>query len=412
MRDFLLGNPIKDIDLATSASTSETAALFDRVIPLGQRFGSVVVLYQNQTGEHLPVEVTTFREDGVYVDGRRPETIQRSSPQIDAQRRDFTINGLFYDPLKEEIIDYVEGQKDLENRLLRAIGDPDKRFEEDRLRMLRAVRFMSSFDLKMDHATEKALVRLSGELYPKTSIERVSQEIEKMESFSKEKSSLFITYSIQKGLFSSLIPSFKAEAPWSENLQEFIKLIHELPLPLQVFALYLWQQVEENHSFPGQEKVHQYCDFWKCSRAQRRLYQTVTSFLDLATKDPHISARLWIQLLLQAGLAQEIPPLLDRFATIAIFFARYSIHDVATKKHLIAFSKKWPAFYAERSKLLEKYRNKEALISAKEMISMGIPQGPEISRLQEMIFTQQMIQPNFSYEEAVELIRLHEGCDA
>ena len=136
VRDRLLGRTPGDHDVATSATPEQVEALFPRALTVGARFGVVVVPVEGGN-----VEVATFRADGRYVDGRRPEGVVFSDPPTDASRRDFTVNGLFEDPVTGEVLDYVGGRADLAARLLRAIGDPEARFREDHLRLLRAVRF-------------------------------------------------------------------------------------------------------------------------------------------------------------------------------------------------------------------------------------------------------------------------------
>lgn len=175
VRDYLLKTPSFDIDIATSASPDEVVELFERAIPIGKAFGVVMVLQPNQG-----FEVTSFRKDSLYVDGRRPESITFSTPEEDAKRRDFTINGLFYDPVENRVFDYVGGAQDLEKKIIRTIGDPLARFEEDRLRMIRAVRFATSFKFSIDPKTESAIVLLCDRLYPAVAKERVWQEFKKI----------------------------------------------------------------------------------------------------------------------------------------------------------------------------------------------------------------------------------------
>jgi poly(A) polymerase len=153
VRDLLRGVTPKDIDIATDARPEKVQKLFPRTYAVGAHFGVIVVL---QDG--LQFEVATFRSDGAYVDGRRPESVTFATAEEDAARRDFTINGMFFDPVPEQVIDFVDGRADLESRLVRAIGDPAQRFAEDRLRMLRAVRFATTLGFDIDPATWSALV--------------------------------------------------------------------------------------------------------------------------------------------------------------------------------------------------------------------------------------------------------------
>src|SRR5580700_9848755 len=136
VRDSLLGLEPADWDVATDAPPQKVRSLFSSTQAVGAAFGVILVRQGKST-----VEVATFRSDGVYEDGRRPSSVTFTSAQEDARRRDFTINGLFLDPIEDRVIDYVEGQKDLKAGLIRAIGEPRHRFDEDHLRLLRAVRF-------------------------------------------------------------------------------------------------------------------------------------------------------------------------------------------------------------------------------------------------------------------------------
>ncbi len=140
VRDELLGLKPKDYDVASSARPEQVQKLFRRTVAVGASFGVIEVLGPRFQGAHLRVQVATFRTDGPYVGGRWPEYVVFSSAEEDARRRDFTVNGMFRDPLEDRLIDYVGGRADLDARLLRAIGDPGERFKEDRLRMLRAAR--------------------------------------------------------------------------------------------------------------------------------------------------------------------------------------------------------------------------------------------------------------------------------
>jgi poly(A) polymerase len=176
VRDYLLGLSPKDYDVATDARPEQLRALFRRTKAVGVSFGVVHVLNAKAAGGPMKVEVATFRSDGVYSDGRHPDTVVFASPREDALRRDFTINGMFYDPVEERLIDYVGGQEDLEARRLRAIGDPAARFREDKLRMLRAIRFAARFDLTLDATTAVAIAALAPQIR-EISAERIADEL-------------------------------------------------------------------------------------------------------------------------------------------------------------------------------------------------------------------------------------------
>ena len=176
VRDRLLGRVPRDYDVATSARPDAVRALFPRNVPVGERFGCVMVLDE----EGRKVEVTTFRSDGAYSDGRRPDAVEfGDDPEGDARRRDFTANALFEDPDSGEVIDFVAGRADLDARLLRAVGDPGARFDEDRLRMLRAVRFAAVLGWRIEPAT-LAAIRARAAAAGTVAAERTRTEIVRM----------------------------------------------------------------------------------------------------------------------------------------------------------------------------------------------------------------------------------------
>jgi len=180
VRDLLLQHPSDDIDIATNAPPETVQALFPHTVAVGIAFGIVVVIIDGHQ-----YEVATFRQDLDYLDGRRPSRIEFTTAQEDAKRRDFTINGMFYDPIKNEILDYVDGQKDLKAQLIRAIGNPHERIKEDRLRMIRAIRLSCRFNFRIEEKTQQAILAHSSELFPAVAIERVWQEFVKGNNFGK-----------------------------------------------------------------------------------------------------------------------------------------------------------------------------------------------------------------------------------
>jgi poly(A) polymerase len=175
VRDYLLEKPSPDIDIATSAPPEVVAKLFPHTVEVGASFGVVMVIIAD-----TPFEVATFRKDGLYLYGRRPVDVAYATPEEDAQRRDFTVNGMFYDPLVGEIFDYVGGREDLEKGIIRAIGDAHERFNEDRLRMVRGVRLMARFHFALERGTREAIAAHASNLFPSVAMERLWQEFTKM----------------------------------------------------------------------------------------------------------------------------------------------------------------------------------------------------------------------------------------
>ena len=171
VRDLLLGRAPKDFDVATDAPPKRVRELFINTQAVGAAFGVILVRYRRSV-----IEVATFRAEGPYLDGRHPSQVRFTTAEEDARRRDFTINGLFLDPLDNRVIDYVGGQADLSAKTIRAIGNPDERFDEDHLRMLRAVRFASRFGFAIESATSQAILRHAPQLI-RISPERIAEEL-------------------------------------------------------------------------------------------------------------------------------------------------------------------------------------------------------------------------------------------
>ena len=174
VRDFLLGREPQDFDIATDAKPEQVEKLFKRTVAVGRKFGVMVVVENKQQ-----FQVATFRAEADYQDGRRPEKIVFANAEADALRRDFTVNGLFYDPLTQKIHDWVGGEKDLRAKIIRTIGSPEERFGEDHLRMLRAVRFAAQLDFEIEPQTFAAIQSLAPKI-KLISAERVRDELLKL----------------------------------------------------------------------------------------------------------------------------------------------------------------------------------------------------------------------------------------
>ena len=178
VRDELLGKTPNDYDVATSAKPEQVREVFGhrRTIPIGAAFGVITVQGPPDAGM---IEVATFRQDANYSDGRHPDGVTFTNAEEDAKRRDFTINGLFYDPVAQRVIDYVGGENDLRAGIVRAIGNPHERIDEDKLRMLRAVRFTATFGFELDVATSESIRRHAPSITI-VSAERIAAEMRRM----------------------------------------------------------------------------------------------------------------------------------------------------------------------------------------------------------------------------------------
>ena len=202
VRDLLLGLVPVDYDVATDATPEQVMlSLPFRAITVGISFGVVRIRHPRMHG--IEVEVATFRSDSAYVDGRRPAAVVFSSPDLDAARRDFTINGMFMDPESSQVIDYVGGLDDLRNQVLRAIGDPAERFREDKLRLLRAIRFAARFNLEIEPNTLQSLRAMAGEVVV-VSPERIAQELRRM--LVHENRAQAMNMALEVGLVAAILP--------------------------------------------------------------------------------------------------------------------------------------------------------------------------------------------------------------
>ncbi|MBI2095639.1 MAG: CCA tRNA nucleotidyltransferase [Candidatus Omnitrophica bacterium] len=198
VRDLLLRKTPKDFDVATDATPDKVRRIFPKTVPVGAKFGVMLVVMGGS-----PFEVATFRADKGYRDGRRPTGVRFTDAREDALRRDFTVNGLFYDPVKKTVLDWVGGERDLKKKVIRAIGDPARRFGEDKLRMLRAVRFASVLDFKIEPKTFSAIRKLSSAI-SEVSQERVRDELLKM--FTGPRPALAMTLLDRSGLLKEVLP--------------------------------------------------------------------------------------------------------------------------------------------------------------------------------------------------------------
>ncbi|QDU36653.1 tRNA nucleotidyltransferase/poly(A) polymerase [Maioricimonas rarisocia] len=229
VRDLLMGRRPGDYDVATSAHPSEVRRVFGhrRTLSVGESFGVIIVLGPTREDQ---IEVATFRTEGPYLDGRRPEHVSFCSPDEDAHRRDFTINGMFFDPLSEQVFDYVDGQEDLTRGIVRAIGRPQDRMAEDKLRMLRAVRFAATLDFELDETTAHAIEEMADQIAV-VSPERIAQELKKMLVNRHRRRAVRMLQ--QHGLLQVVFPELETEidsehvTSWSHTLD----VLDQLPDP-------------------------------------------------------------------------------------------------------------------------------------------------------------------------------------
>ncbi len=203
VRDMLLGRAAKDYDVATNAKPQQIIKLFERTLKVGAKFGVVIVLLDDKQ-----IEVATFRAEAGYQDGRHPQAVRFTNAAEDAARRDFTINGMFYQPLEKKVIDFVDGQIDLKKKIVRTIGRPEERFAEDYLRMLRAVRFATQLEFEIEPKTLSAVCKYANEIC-KISGERICMELEAILTDPSRADGLWLME--RTGLIKQIFPGLTAE---------------------------------------------------------------------------------------------------------------------------------------------------------------------------------------------------------
>jgi poly(A) polymerase len=237
VRDQLLGRLPADYDVATDATPSEIRRLFGRrrTFAVGAAFGVINVLGPREAGQ---IEVATFRRDDSYSDGRRPDSVTFCSAQEDASRRDFTINGLFYDPLADEVIDYVGGRDDLASCVIRAIGNPDERFTEDKLRLLRAVRFASTFDFAVEEKTLEAVCRMADQISVVSS-ERIAEEMRRLlvDANRVRGIQLLVETGLADAILPEIVPSDDVDQERLDQSLNVLERLEEPGFPLALAAL-------------------------------------------------------------------------------------------------------------------------------------------------------------------------------
>lgn len=233
VRDLVLNRPAKDYDIATNAIPDKVIELFPESVAVGKSFGVIRVKVAEEW-----CEVATFRKDAAYTDGRHPESITFSDPETDAQRRDFTVNALFYDPVCQELLDYVQGLDAIERRIIETVGNPEARFQEDRLRLLRAVRFAATLDFTLAPATAAA-IRSAAPGITAISAERIREELTRLLTEARRAGDALILLR-DLNLLDALLPEVAAMHgteqppefhPEGDVLQHTVMMLNELHAP-------------------------------------------------------------------------------------------------------------------------------------------------------------------------------------
>jgi poly(A) polymerase len=360
VRDQLLGRTPKDHDVATDAVPEQIRKLFGhrRTLAIGAAFGVITVKGPKGAGM---IEVATFRKDSTYSDGRHPDSVTFSSAEEDAKRRDFTINGLFYDPVEDRVIDFIGGQEDLVQRRIRAIGEPRERITEDKLRMLRAIRFTAVFDFTLDADTQAAIREMAPQIHA-VSPERIAMELRRIltESGRVRGIQLFV----ETGLAAEILPELISDTPELQTrFNTNLNILGRLPDP--GFSLSLAALL---HGLVSAEQVRAVGRRWRLSNEEIDRSAWLAEH-HAALQNP--AAMKWSQLqpfLISAGI-------LD---LLALMEATSPASATAA------------AYCRDKLRLPPDQLNPPPLVTGDDLLELGIPQGPRYRTLLEEVRRRQL----------------------
>lgn len=384
VRDLVRGESPQDYDVATDATPDGVRNVFGRrrTLAVGESFGVIIV--RGPAGLP-PVEVATFRAEGPYKDGRRPESVVFCTAEEDARRRDFTINGMFYDPLKEELHDFVGGRVDLEKRVIRAIGDPFARMQEDKLRLLRAVRFAGVLDFDVEKQTAGAVRRMATQVRV-VSVERITQELKKMLLHPRRKRCMALCREL--GLMEAILPEL-ASTPGADSTLEILDRLQEPSFALAMAALFRELAGGESparRSPPAEGSVHAICLRLKLSN------QDTSDILWLHAHQSELDrAPAMSKAELKVLLANRLFPNLVKLAAA---IAGVEGRDDSGIRFASERADQWS----------EQEINPEPLLDGNDLIGMGIRQGPRLKQLLSSVREAQLNDKIRTSEEARALV--------
>ena len=383
VRDSLLGQTPKDYDVATSATPQQVREVFGqrRTLGVGESFGVIVVLGPKAAGQ---IEVATFRTDGDYIDGRRPESVKFSSPQEDAQRRDFTVNGMFYDPLAEELLDYVGGAADLEAKILRAIGDPRERMEEDKLRILRAVRFAATFDFEIDEQTALSVRSMADQIHV-VSPERIAQELRRM--LTHPNRFVALTRCRELDLFERILPQAAACTAHWKSVELLLGELNTSCFSVALAGLFSCSE------FAGLT-ASAIGDAVECSGKALRLSNDEIDKASWLVRNLHVLDNAG-----SASLSTLKRTLIHPFAASLLELMRVHRFTNSTPLDDFEFCHEFLATTAQD------VLNPTPLISGKDLIDLGLSPGPEFKEILESVRDAQLNLEISSTDEALAMVR-------
>ena len=397
VRDLLLGLSPKDYDIATNATPDQVEQLFPRTIPVGKQFGVILVLDQG-----IQTEIATFRTESGYSDGRRPDSVKFCSAKEDASRRDFTINGIFLNPIERQPLDWVGGIQDLETGLIRAIGDPVERFSEDHLRMLRAVRFATRFDFNLEPKTLRAIQSTASDI-TLVSPERIRAELIRILLPPKLAGGLRLLENC--GLFQWLFPDWVHPIPahiyqWAKGeFEDEVSVLIWATLA-RLFELEGWDSLDSSKKLD--ESIRQKSLPSKRSRSKLEELLRYYTF-PREEMDPILKAVHFQQTILQT---QPNDLLACRQCMIQPIF---SLAWKVIERVESVRPQRPPDWISNWSIQLKEFHKKpdlsQPLILGKDLLKAGFSPGPKIGEILSLVRNAQLIEEIHSPEEAVKLAK-------
>ncbi len=411
VRDLVRGRAPKDIDVATSARPDEVLKLFPRTYAVGAHFGVIVVLEGG-----FQFEVATFRSDGAYLDGRHPTEVHFATAEEDAARRDFTINGMFFDPEADQVIDFVGGRTDLEARLIRAIGNPEQRFIEDRLRMLRAIRFATVLDFEIHPETWEA-VKVQAPSIIQISAERIREELVRI--FLSPQRARGWDLLDSSGLMEVILPEltdmkgceqppqFHPEGDVFKHTRIMLEMLHEkVSLPLVFSVLFHdigkppTSSVDENgrirfngHDRVGAEMTEKLMQRLRFSRAE-------------------IDAT--VEAVRQHMVFKDVPNMrvakLKRFMARPTFVDELELHRVDCQSSH-GMMENFDFLVQKREEFANEPIIPPPLVRGDDLLALGMKPGPKIGEILEAVETRQLEGMLRSREEALEWVKREYGLE-
>lgn len=410
VRDFLLSREPIDFDVVTSALPDEIEKLFPRTIPVGRKFGVIIVL---EAGHEF--QVATFRAEADYRDGRHPEQVTFGDAMADARRRDFTVNGLFYDPVRGQLHDWVGGKADLDAKVIRTIGAPSERFAEDHLRLLRAIRFAAQLNFEIERETFKALQQSAAKIVS-ISAERIRDELIKLFSppHAARGLDLLRDSGLMEHVFPELAPTINCEQspdfhPEGSVYNHIRLMLKKMPVdadPLLPWAVLL-HDIAKPLTASGDPKTGS-IHFYEHERIGEEMAETILARLRFPRKQIEAVAKA-VRCHMQFKDAPQMrKATLRRLLMRETFPLEMELHRLdclGSHQRLDIYD-----FLLEQARALEKQPEiVPSLITGNDLIALGFAPGPQIGSLLAEIREKQLQDELTSRDQALEWVKANHG---